>query len=315
MKQIYIIHENDEWVVPLREALAERALPYTEWFLHEGLLDLSEAPPEGVFYNRMSASSHTRDHRYAVEHTSCVLPWLEAHGRKVLNGSAALAIEVNKVAQAVSLQSLGVKTPNTIATLGKEALLAAADRFSGPFITKHNRAGKGLGVQLFESCAALSAYVNSDRFEVPVDGVTLLQDYIKAPEPFITRVELVGREFVYAVRVDTSDGFELCPADFCVIGEANCPVAGAPVPAPAPADKFRIIEGFDSPLIPKFQAFMERHDIHIAGFEFIVDSDGVPYCYDVNTNTNYNSAAEDAHDGPRGMHAIADYLGQQLQQV
>ena len=25
-------------------------------------------PPEGVFYNRMSASSHTRGHRHAPEH-------------------------------------------------------------------------------------------------------------------------------------------------------------------------------------------------------------------------------------------------------
>ncbi len=321
MKQIYIIHENDEWVVPLREALAERALPYTEWFLHEGLLDLSEAPPEGVFYNRMSASSHTRDHRYAVEHTSCVLPWLEAHGRRVLNGSAALAIEVNKVAQAVSLEALGVKTPNTITTVGKDALLEAAHGFSGQFITKHNRAGKGLGVRLFQSPLALSDYVKSGEFEPPIDGVTLLQDYIQAPEPFITRVELVGREFIYAVRVDTSDGFELCPADVCIVGDANCPaiepsgIEAAAIEAASAQAKFQIIEGFDSPLIPKFQAFMERHDIHIAGFEFIVDADGVPYCYDVNTNTNYNSAAEDAHDGPRGMQAIADYLGQQLRQV
>jgi hypothetical protein len=31
----------------------------------------------------MSASSHTRDHRYAAELTAAVLAWLERHGRQV----------------------------------------------------------------------------------------------------------------------------------------------------------------------------------------------------------------------------------------
>jgi hypothetical protein len=46
----------------------------------------------------------------------------------------------------------------------------------------------------------------------------------------------------------------------------------------------------------------------VAGIEFIADADGTLYTYDVNTNTNYNSAAE-ARAGLSGMGAIADYLG------
>ena len=62
---IHIIHENDTWLEPLRLALAERGLPHVEWFIDDLVLDLSAPPPNGVFYNRMSASSHTRDHRFA----------------------------------------------------------------------------------------------------------------------------------------------------------------------------------------------------------------------------------------------------------
>ena len=65
MSKIYVIHENEAWVEPLREAFDALALPYEEWFISEGTLDFSATPPEGVFYNRMSASSHTRGHRYA----------------------------------------------------------------------------------------------------------------------------------------------------------------------------------------------------------------------------------------------------------
>ncbi len=77
MPKIYVIHENEAWVEPLRAAFDEQGLACEEWFLDEGLLDLTAAPPEGVFYNRMSASSHTRGHRYGPELTAGVLAWLK----------------------------------------------------------------------------------------------------------------------------------------------------------------------------------------------------------------------------------------------
>src|SRR5207248_7137695 len=92
-KRIYVIHENEAWVEPLRAAFTELSLPYAEWFIAEGTLDLAATPPNGIFYNRMSASSHTRDHRYAAELTGGVLAWLERHGRRVINNSRALAVE------------------------------------------------------------------------------------------------------------------------------------------------------------------------------------------------------------------------------
>ena len=82
----YVIHENDEWVVPLRKNFVARGIPFAEWHLDEGILDLRAPPPPGVFYNRMSASSHTRDHRYVAEYTGTVLAWLTRHGRRVVNG-------------------------------------------------------------------------------------------------------------------------------------------------------------------------------------------------------------------------------------
>jgi hypothetical protein len=180
---------------------------------------------------------------------------------------------------------------------------------TGSFITKHNRAGKGLGVKLFHHIDALQAYVNSAQFEPSVDGITLIQQYIRAPQPFITRVEFVGGKFLYAVRVDTSLGFELCPADVCQIGDAFCPVGETALEAPSP--RFQIIEGFNNPIIQRYQRFIAENGIQIAGIEFIVDEVGELYTYDVNTNTNYNSDAE-AAAGLYGMRKVARYLGQQL---
>jgi hypothetical protein len=118
-------------------------------------------------------------------------------------------------------------------------------------------------------------------------------------------VEFVGGRLVYAVEVDTSQGFELCPADACQVDAAS--MAGV-CPAEAPSEKFQIVRDFDHPLVPRWGAFLAANDIGIAGIEFITDAFGRAYTYDVNTNTNYNPAAE-AKDGRSGMGAIADFLG------
>ncbi|MFB3161442.1 alpha-L-glutamate ligase [Neobacillus sp. 179-J 1A1 HS] len=310
MSKVYVIHENSEWTVHLTNRLEELGVPYEEWHLDEGTVDLSTEPPEGIFYSRMSASSHTRDHRFAAEFSAQVLAWLEAHGRTVLNGTSALKLEVSKVLQYLELNKYGVKTPKTIAAVGKQNIINAAKSFAGQsFITKHNRAGKGLGVQLFHSLEALKAYVEGPTFEEPVDGITLIQEYIQSPESYITRCEFVGGNFVYAVQVDTSEGFELCPADACQIGDLFCPVGEEVEEKP----KFQIIEGFEDEILEKYQKVLAGNDIQVAGIEFIRNADGEIFTYDINTNTNYNSDAE-VKAGKYGMLEVASLLKKTLEE-
>ncbi|MEK3806791.1 alpha-L-glutamate ligase [Bacillus sp. FSL H8-0547] len=311
MSKVYIIHENKEWTDHLTKRLDELNVPYEEWHLDQGLVNLSEAPPEGIFYNRMSASSHTRGHRYAPELAASVLYWLERHNRKVYNGSRAIQLEVSKVAQYMTLNEHGIQTPKTTAAVGKEAVLNAAAQFEGkPFITKHNRAGKGLGVQLFHSIEGLKQYVEGPDFEEPVDGITLIQEYIQAPEPYITRCEFVNGKFLYAVRVDTSEGFELCPADACQIGDLFCPVGEeAPV-----KPKFQIVDDVNEESISKYETMLKANDVKVAGIEFIRDANGEIYTYDINTNTNYNGDAE-AAAGKYGMLEIAKVLKAELEKM
>lgn len=307
-EKIYIIHENEEWTAHLIKRLEQLELPYEEWHLNEGTVDLSAVPPEGIFYSRMSASSHTRGNRFAPELTEAVLAWLERHGRTVVNGSRALRLEVSKVNQYMALDTAGVRTPKTVAAVGKDQIIKAAkDLNLASFITKHNRAGKGLGVQLFHSIEALKEYLDGPSFDPSIDGITLIQEYIQAPEPYITRCEFVGGKFVYAVRVDTSEGFELCPADACKIDDLFCPVGEEVAEKP----KFEIVKDFQDPIIEKYKAFLKSNDIQVAGIEFIYDKDGEIFTYDVNTNTNYNSDAE-AEAGKYGMLELARYLEDQL---
>jgi glutathione synthase/RimK-type ligase-like ATP-grasp enzyme len=296
--KIHVLHENAEWVVPLEAAFREQGLPYEAWFLDSGTVDLRATPPHGVFYNRMSASSHTRGHRYAPELTHAVLNWLELHGRRVVNGTRALYLEVSKVAQYAALERVGIAVPATIAAVGRDAVLAAADQLGQwPFVLKPNRGGKGLGVQLFDSMDALAAFLEDPGDSTPIDGVWLVQEYVRPERPFIIRCEFIGGRFLYAVEVDASQGFELCPADVCAMGEA--------------VEKFRILEGFDHPVLERYARFLAENRIEVAGIELILRPDGTAVTYDVNTNTNYNARAE-AAAGLYGMRELARFLGAEL---
>lgn len=309
--KIYALHENPEWFPPFARAFEQEGLEFEEWLLTEGTLDLSEAPPEGIFWSRISASSHTREHNLSKDYTRAVLAWLEAHGRRVVNGRRVLELEMSKVDQLTALQAAGIETPRTIAAVGRDQILKAAQGFPTPFITKHNQGGKGLGVRKFESHDELADYVHSDEFEEPQDGITLIQEFVQAAEPFITRAEIVGGEFIYAIKADTArGGFQLCPADACEID----PTTGRPIMPPGATIEpepdqqlFSLREGFDHPIIDKYLEFTRRVGLEVCGIEFIETADGRLLTYDVNTNTNYNSAVE--AEAPRSAPAaLAKYL-------
>ena len=168
-----------------------------------------------------------------------------------------------------------------------------------------------MGVKLFNNKKELDSYVSSKNFEQSIDGITLLQEYIDAKPKIITRVEFVNSKFLYAVEVDASEGFELCPAcpedpieetQTQFFGEF-CPTIG---------NKFRIVKNYkrDS-LIDKYEKFISANGIEIAGIEYIVDQNGKIYTYDVNTNTNYNSIAEKDSE-LKGMKSIAEFLKKEL---
>lgn len=303
--KVYVIHENPDWYPPIASAFDALGVPHEPWLLGDEVIDLDSEPPGGVFWSRMSASSHTRDHPYAKDQTRGVLSWLELHGRRVVNGRRVIELEMSKVEQHAALRAAGFDVPRTIAVAGTSRLAAAARRLPVPFISKHNQGGKGLGVRLFASYEEFDAYVSSADFEVPADGITLLQEYLRAAQPRITRAEVVGGEFIYAITADTEvGGFQLCPADACAVGETP----QAPV-----RSLFALRERFDHPIIGKYLDFANWHGVEIAGFEFIETQDGRLVTYDINTNTNYNQGIEAV--APRSaQRAVAAFLGQLLKE-
>ena len=132
----------------------------------------------------------------------------------------------------------------------------------------------------------------------------ILQEYIDAPEPFITRVEIVGGQFVYAMRSDTSTGFELCPSDACQLPADDAGVC----PADGSGSKFSAspIQA-DDPLVLRLIAMCQGEGIDLAGIEFIEDRNGRRYTYDINGTTNY-SGVFGKRIGIDGMSVLARHI-------
>ncbi|UVI36814.1 ATP-grasp domain-containing protein [Brevibacterium spongiae] len=308
---VYIIHDNPEWIAPFTESLDHLGVPHIEWLLPETTIDLAAEPPQGVFWSRLSASAHTRTDPHVKEYGRAVLDWLAAAGRRVINGRGVYELEVSKVRQHRALSARGFDVPRTAAAFGSQALVETAQTFTPPFITKHNQGGKGLGVRRFDSHSELAeeaADFAPDGANAPIDGITLVQEYVLPAEPFITRAEFIGGRFHYAVRVDVSTGsFELCPADACAV----------PGTSEASVDPFTRREEITSetPLVGRLESLLSELGIHIAGIEFIETLDGRQVVYDINTNTNYNPSVENAERGSGRLAAadrIAEFLSSEL---
>jgi hypothetical protein len=286
---VIALHENPEWWAPFQVAFDAEGVDVEQWLLTgDGELDLDSVPPEAVFWSRMSASAPSRGHALGKEQARGVLAWLESHGRAVVNGRGVLELEMSKVTQHAALRAAGIDVPRTVAVLGgTQRLVAAAERIGAPFVTKHDQGGKGLGVRLYGSVEELADTVA--ELDPPANGVWLVQEYVAPAEPFVTRVEIVGGEHLYSVRVSTEQGFELCPADACA--------------APGGAPLFALREGYTPPQLGSYQQFLRRNRVDVVGLEFVETAQGRLVTYDVNTNTNYNPDVEAVapRSGPRAI--------------
>ena len=161
-------------------------------------------------------------------------------------------------------------------------------------------------MRLFASHEEFDAYVGSAEFEAPVDGITLLQEYLRAA----AAPHHQGRDRRRRVHLRDHGRHRSWAASSSARPMPARSVTARAGPAPPPS-LFALREGFDHPIIGRYLDFARRHGIEIAGFEFIETADGRLVTYDINTNTNYNPGIEAV--APRSaQRAVAAFLGRLL---
>lgn len=313
----YIIHENEEWLIPLRKALEKFDVQYEEWLLNDMTINIDQSPPKGIFFSRMSASNYTRNHLHSNQSSNIILTWLENHNRRVINGTNVLKIEFSKVLQQLLLKQSGFKTPKTIVAVGINKIKEAASNLNVyPMIIKPNQGGKGFGVKLINTMNELDKMLEDNLINSSKDDTWLLQEKISTNEEFITRMEFIGGNFIYSLKVFSKNSFELCPADACEVDlDQFCPVDEInDINNSQPS--FFIDDDPDKNLAEQLTIFLKKHQIEVAGVEFIRNKDGVPIFYDINTNTNYNLNAEkQSKVNKNGMEEIALFLKSELNKI
>ena len=313
----YIIHENEEWLIPLRKALEKFDVQYEEWLLDDMTINIDQSPPNGIFVSRMSASNYTRNHLHSNQSSNIILTWLENYNRRVINGTNVLKIEFSKVLQQLLLKQSGFKTPKTIVAVGINKIKEAASNLNVyPMIIKPNQGGKGFGVKLINTINELDEMLEDNLINSSKDDTWLLQEKISTNEEFITRMEFIGGNFIYSLKVFSKNSFELCPADACEVDlDQFCPVDEInDINNSQPS--FFIDDDPDKNLAKQLTIFLKKHQIEVAGVEFIRNKDGVPIFYDINTNTNYNLNAEkQSKVNKNGMEEIALFLKSELDKI
>ncbi len=308
---ISIYHEHPEWFVPLFETLERRGVPFVPVRPGDEVLN----PGGGdwrfpVVFNRMSPSAHLRGGGPAIRYTLEYLRFLAERGVRVINGLEAFQYEVSKVRQLTLLEAMGVRYPKTRIVHDPERLVEVGRHLRYPLVAKPNVGGSGAGIVRFDSEAELAEAVAAGGIEPSLDGTLLLQEYHRPADGHITRVEVLGGRFLYAIQVETSgDDFNLCPADLCRTDSAAGGLAACPTVVPArgyvpPADLVRTVE-----------RITRAAGMEIGGVEYLTSlDDGHTYVYDVNALSNFVA------DAPRVVgfdpfERLVDFLVTELEAV
>lgn len=86
-----------------------------------------------------------------------------------------------------------------------------------PVIIKPNIGGSGAKIVKFNSPHDLREASELGFLDLDIDHTALVQEYLPAEGDSIIRVEILGGEYLYAIRLFLTKGeFNLCPADYAV---------------------------------------------------------------------------------------------------
>jgi len=311
---IGIYYEHPHWFEPLFAELDRRGVPYERVFAGEHRFDPGASDRFALVFNRMSPSAWLRGHGDAVLYTQQWLRHLEARGVRVVNGSAAFAIEISKAMQLSLLDRLGLPYPPARVIHHPAHAADAARGLRFPVLVKPNIGGSGAGVVRYETPEALAAAGDRGDFDLGPDGTGLVQELIPAEQGRIVRVEVLDGKFLYAIRVYAAgDSFNLCPADVCQTLDGS-ELARAACPVDAPKNGLRV-EAYNPPAvrIADVERIMAAAGIQIGGVEYLVNErDGRHFYYDINALSNFVA------DGPRVLGfdpfaRLADWLEREVE--
>ena len=279
---IGILYEHPFWFEPLFEELDRRGVPYERIDAKRLTYDPTEARlPYSLIFNRMSPSAWLRGNGEAICHSLNYLAYLEDIGANVVNGHQPFSYEISKARQLSLFSQLGIRHPRGRVINAAAEAVAASEGLQFPVLLKPNVGGSGAGILSFDHPGELAEAVDRGGLEFGPDRTALVQEHLPAEGEAIVRVEFLGGNFLYAIRLLLLPGsFNLCPADYCDLPGVADGVSGRGLP----------VEGHQPPVgvIEDARRILAATGAELGGVEYLVNArDGQPYFYDVNVLSNF----------------------------
>jgi hypothetical protein len=285
-----IYYEHQRWFIPLFAELDRRGVPYTRLDASQHHFDLSPNGDHkyGLLFNRMSPSAWIRGNAHSVFYTLSYLDHLERLGTRVVNGSRAFRNETSKALQLSLLQSIGLPFPRSVVINHPSQAPQAAGGMRFPVVVKPNIGGSGVGIVRFDTMEQLEFAARNAAFNLGLDSVGIVQEFIPARGGYIVRVETIGFKYLYGIKVFTSgETFDLCPMDICKTSDGaelktTCVIEGAKTGLR--------VEGYQPPpdVVTAVEKIFRETTIEVGGAEYMIDDrDGQLYFYDINALSNF----------------------------
>jgi len=307
---LVVLFEHPEWQKPLFSALGRRGVRFGRFDLKWGAFDPDGAPEAPLYFNQASPSAYVRGNTRAVPLALALMRSLELGGARVLNGSRAFALEVSKSTQAALMQRLGIAHPRTLVF---NEVDAALDRWEDrwPALLKPEQGGSGARMFLLHSADELVRLLR-DRPELWLpDHLLTLQEYFDVdPSRGIVRMEFLGGDLLYAMRVISHGAFNLCPSETCNPegGGAQCAVAETKPSRPV---EFHPYPGVPGAAVEAGKRLMDEGGLDVGGIEYLEARDGRLVFYDINANSNLRGPIGQAF-GFDPFERVVDFLVAQI---
>ena len=311
---LIVLHEHPEWQKPLFAALGRRGVSFEPFDVTRAAFSNVEPLRAPLYFNQASPSAYVRGNTRAVPLALAYMRSLELLGARVLNGADVFALELSKSAQATLLRTLGIDCPRSITfNDARRAAARTPTEIRWPALLKPDQGGSGARIQVVESLAQVEAIFSRDPDVWLPDNLFLLQEYLPHdPERGIVRLEFLGGELLYAMRVKTHGRFNLCPSPVCnPDDEATARASCRPRHRRCAAGRVLSVSGRAADAVDTARRIVRAAGLDVGGIEYLETDDGRRVFYDINANSNLRPSVAAAF-GFDPFERVVDFLEGQL---
>ena len=265
-----------------------------------------------LYFNQASPSAYLRGNTRAVPLALAYMRSLELLGGRVLNGADVFALELSKSAQATLLRTLGIDCPRSLTFNDTGALRACSDQIEWPALLKPDQGGSGARIQVVESLDEIDAIFRRDPANWLPDNLFLLQEYLPHdPDRGIVRLEFLGGEMLYAMRVITHGRFNLCPSPVCNPDDSDGVCAVPEAVVDAPPVEFVPYPDVPADAVETATRIVRAAKLDVGGIEYLETPTGRRVFYDINANSNLRPSVAAAF-GFDPFERVVDFLVREL---